>query len=105
MTDDETPAVVVAVRTPAGLLEIDERTASLDGEPLPLSPVPFALLRVLSDAPGEVVARQRLLAAMPAASDLHAVEVAVARLRTAIGRPGVVETVVKRGYRLAVAGR
>lgn len=101
--EDDAPPVVV--RTPAGVLEVDGRTASLDGEPLPLSPVPLALLRLLSRSPGEVVDRHRLLATMPAASDLHAVEVAVARLRTGIGRPGVVETVVKRGYRLAVVDR
>jgi uroporphyrinogen-III synthase len=34
-------------------------------------------------------------------ADDHAVEVAVARLRTAIDAPRVVQTVVKRGYRLA----
>jgi uroporphyrinogen-III synthase len=40
---------------------------------------------------------------MPAASDdEHAVETAVARLRAALGTPGLVQTVVKRGYRLAL---
>lgn len=34
-------------------------------------------------------------------ADEHAVEMAVARLRRGLGRPGIVETVVKRGYRLA----
>ena len=33
--------------------------------------------------------------------DEHAVEVAVARLRTALGDPRIIQTVVKRGYRLA----
>jgi uroporphyrinogen-III synthase len=31
------------------------------------------------------------------------VEVAIARLRTTLGAPEIVETVVKRGYRLAIA--
>lgn len=93
------------VRTPAGVLELRGQAASLDGEPLPISPVPMSLLRLLSRSPGEVVDRHRLPASMPGAKDLHAVEVAVARLRTGIGRPGVVaETVVKRGYRLATVG-
>ncbi|MEF2162612.1 winged helix-turn-helix domain-containing protein, partial [Pseudomonas aeruginosa] len=36
--------------------------------------------------------------------DEHAVEMTVARLRTALGpAAGVVQTVVKRGYRLAAA--
>jgi uroporphyrinogen-III synthase len=32
----------------------------------------------------------------------HALEAAVARLRTALGDPKIVVTVLKRGYRLAV---
>ncbi|MFE0221822.1 uroporphyrinogen-III synthase, partial [Streptomyces albidoflavus] len=34
--------------------------------------------------------------------DEHAVVAATARLRTALGAPELVRTVVKRGYRLAV---
>ena len=55
--------------------------------------------------PGNVVSRQALLGrAAPAAqpSSEHAVEMAVARLRAALGTRSV-QTVVKRGYRLAVA--
>jgi uroporphyrinogen-III synthase len=33
---------------------------------------------------------------------VHAVEVTVNRLRTAVGRPELVRTVVRRGYRLSV---
>ena len=53
--------------------------------------------------PGHVVSRRALLAALPSgqAGSEHAVEMAVARLRAAIGTKAVV-TVVKRGYRLAV---
>ncbi|HEY0804905.1 MAG TPA: winged helix-turn-helix domain-containing protein, partial [Pseudonocardiaceae bacterium] len=49
-----------------------------------------------------------LLAALPGAGEEHAVETAVARLRSALGEPRLVQTVVKRGYRLAtdpVGGR
>ena len=48
---------------------------------------------------------QSLLAELPSAVDEHAVEVAVARLRSMLGRPGLVETVVKRGYRVPVTDR
>jgi uroporphyrinogen-III synthase len=34
--------------------------------------------------------------------DGHAVEVAIGRLRTALGDPRMISTVVKRGYRLTV---
>jgi uroporphyrinogen-III synthase len=34
--------------------------------------------------------------------DGHAVDVAIARLRTALGDPSIVHTVIKRGYRLGL---
>ena len=47
--------------------------------------------------------RAELLVGLPGRStDEHAVETAVARLRTALGSPNLIQTVVKRGYRLAV---
>ena len=54
--------------------------------------------------PGHVISRPALLAMLPSgtASSEHAVEMAVARLRAALGTRSV-QTVVKRGYRLAVA--
>jgi uroporphyrinogen-III synthase len=92
---------VMVRSTPAGRLELRGRSASLEGRALTLSPAPLAMLRALSRRPGQVVDRPTLLASLPGASDLHAVEVAIARLRAGLGAPGVVETVVKRGYRLA----
>ncbi|MZE75621.1 uroporphyrinogen-III synthase, partial [Streptomyces sp. SID5475] len=53
--------------------------------------------------PGWVVSRAELLRALPGAGrDEHAVETAMARLRTALGTPKLIQTVVKRGYRLAL---
>jgi len=92
------------LQTPAGVLELRGQAAVLDGRALALSPAPLAMLRTLARRPGQVVDRPTLLAALPGAADLHAVEMAVARLRTGLGVTGVVETVVKRGYRLAVVG-
>ena len=76
----------------------------LDGVEVRLSPAPFALLQALVVNPGHVVSRRDLLAALPSgtAGSEHAVEMAVARLRAALGTK-VVQTVVKRGYRLAVS--
>ena len=45
---------------------------------------------------------RRCCAALPRGADEHAVEMAVARLRAALGGPAFVQTVVKRGYRLRV---
>jgi uroporphyrinogen-III synthase len=50
-----------------------------------------------------VVSREELLAQLPGGGDdTHAVETAMARLRSALGAPNIVQTVVKRGYRLAI---
>lgn len=75
----------------------------LDGAEVKLSPAPYAVLQALLVNPGNVVSRRDLLAALPSgtAGSEHAVEMAVARLRAAIGTR-CVQTVVKRGYRLAV---
>ena len=76
----------------------------LDGHEVKLSPAPTAVLQALVANPGNVVSRRALLAMLPSrtAGSEHAVEMAVARLRTALGTRAV-QTVVKRGYRLAVA--
>ena len=75
----------------------------LDGIEVRLSPAPAAVLQALVANPGNVVSRQVLLALLPSgqAGSEHAVEMAVARLRAAVGTRAV-QTVVKRGYRLAV---
>ncbi len=75
----------------------------LDGVPVELSPAPLSVLMALLVNPGFVVSRRALLAALPSgqAGSEHAVEMAVARLRAAIGTKAVL-TVVKRGYRLSV---
>jgi uroporphyrinogen-III synthase len=88
---------------PGGLLELRGQHALVDGLEVPLSPSQLALLRRLCAQAGDVVTREQLLAALPGtAQDLHAVEVNMSRLRSALGRPGLIQTVVKRGYRLAV---
>lgn len=77
------------------IVEIGERRISL-------APTPLALLRRLAVTPGSVVSRAELVAALPGIQDDHVMEVALSRLRQALGAPGVVATVVKRGYRLDV---
>jgi uroporphyrinogen-III synthase len=78
----------------------------LDGADVRLSPALAAVLQALVTNPGHVVSRQALLAALPSgtAGSEHAVEMAVARLRAALGTRAV-QTVVKGGYRLAMAPR
>ena len=74
----------------------------VDGRLVTLSNASMTLLRELIGRPGHVVSRSNLLKITPGeGGDEHAVEVAVARLRTALGDPRIIQTVVKRGYRLA----
>ena len=84
------------------VLQVRGHAAVLDDRVVELAPGPIAVLRELARSPGHVVPRADLIAA-PARRrrDGHAVEMAVTRLRAALGAP-VVETVVKRGYRLKV---
>ncbi|MFE4578326.1 uroporphyrinogen-III synthase [Streptomyces chartreusis] len=84
-------------------VEIRGHAVLVDGALRPVPPAGMSLLRALSRRPGWVVARAELLRALPGAGrDEHAVETAMARLRTALGAPKLIQTVVKRGYRLAL---
>lgn len=93
-------------------LELRGHAVVLDGQLRPIAPAPMAILRALARRPGHVVSRSELCGVLPSRAlpggsysrpqpDEHAVEMAVARLRRGLGRNGLVETVVKRGYRLA----
>ncbi|MFB8755186.1 uroporphyrinogen-III synthase [Streptomyces sp. NPDC059852] len=84
-------------------VEIRGHAVLVDGELRPVPPAGMSLLRALARRPGWVVSRADLLRALPGAGrDEHAVETAMARLRTALGAPKLIQTVVKRGYRLAL---
>jgi uroporphyrinogen-III synthase len=76
--------------------------AVVDGTLKPLPPAQMAILRSLAASPGKVLPRSELLEALPRGADEHAVEMAVARLRAALGGSTFIQTVVKRGYRLRV---
>ncbi|MFI7064555.1 uroporphyrinogen-III synthase [Kribbella sp. NPDC050124] len=102
VTDRLTEDHARSIETEFGQLVIRGGAAVLDGVVLPLGPGPRAVLAALVAAGGDVVSRPELLAVLPGAEDVHAVEVTVNRLRTAVGRPELVRTVVRRGYRLAV---
>ncbi|WP_086805027.1 uroporphyrinogen-III synthase [Streptomyces caniscabiei] len=84
-------------------VEIRGHAVLVDGALRPVPPAGMSLLRALCRRPGWVVPRSDLLRALPGAGrDEHAVETAMARLRTSLGTPKLIQTVVKRGYRLAL---
>ncbi|MCX4508755.1 uroporphyrinogen-III synthase [Streptomyces sp. NBC_01619] len=84
-------------------VEIRGHAVLVDGDVRPVPPAGMSLLNTLARRPGWVVSRADLLRALPGTGrDEHAVETAMARLRTALGAPNLIQTVVKRGYRLAL---
>ncbi|WP_030380475.1 MULTISPECIES: uroporphyrinogen-III synthase [unclassified Streptomyces] len=84
-------------------VEIRGHAVVVDGELRAVPPAGMSLLRALAQRPGWVVPRAVLLRALPGTGrDEHAVETAMTRLRAALAVPGLIQTVVKRGYRLAV---
>ena len=97
---DELPRRSVKLRVAGSSLELRGHAVLIDGVPHTLAPAAMAILAALAARPGAVVAKDQLIAALPRGNDGHAVDVAVARLRTALGSGRHIETVIKRGYRL-----
>lgn len=100
---DELPGHRTRVVRAAGhCLEIRGHSVVVDGVLKSLAPAPMTMLRALVSEPGRVVSRAELQHALPRSDDGHAVEMAIARLRTGLGDGKIVRTVTKRGYRLAL---
>jgi uroporphyrinogen-III synthase len=97
---DELPRRFVPLTVAGATVSLRGHAAVVDGVPRSLGPAPMAVLRALADAGGRVLSRAELLAVLPRGADEHAVEMAVTRIRAALGGPEFVQTVVKRGYRL-----
>jgi uroporphyrinogen-III synthase len=105
----ELPARATRLRVGGCWLELRGQAVVVDGAVRGVPPAPMAVLRALSVQPGHVVTRPALIGVLRRHSgrevsvDAHAVETAIARLRSALGDSSLVQTVVKRGYRLATA--
>lgn len=101
------PARAIRVAVGPRTLELRGQAVLVDGTLRPVPPAPMAVLRSLAATPGRVQSRGALAAVLRRHSgredtvDAHAVETAVGRLRSALGTADLVQTVVKRGYRLA----
>lgn len=99
---EQLPARAPSLDSAGHHLELRGHAVVLDATLVALSGAPMALLRALAARQGEVLSRDELGRLLPGESgEGHAVEVAIARLRAALGDPAIVQTVVKRGYRLA----
>ena len=87
-------------------VRIQGQAVSIGGEVVQLTDREADVLHVLAARAGVVVSKPQLLERIwrGAESDEHVVEVTVARLRGRLGPAGAgVETIVRRGYRLAAA--
>jgi uroporphyrinogen-III synthase len=95
-----------SVHTDEGRVEVRSGGVLVNGRFIPLSRTGSVLLEALSDAGGRVLSRAELGRLLPGGErNAHAVEVAVARVRESLGARELIQTVVKRGYRLAVSDR
>lgn len=92
------------LETPAGMIELRGRAIAIGGQELCLAPGAMLLFRALFDAGGAVVSRDALARLVSPSASGHALDMAMSRLRAALPAPEVVQTVVKRGYRLRVVG-
>ncbi|MGN0777707.1 MAG: response regulator transcription factor [Aristaeellaceae bacterium] len=94
------------VLTLGGLcLDVQGRTATLDGRPLTLTAQEFALLQALMQSPDAALTREQLLRTAwgyQAVGETRTVDVHVQRLRRKLGA-ACIETVYKLGYRLRMA--
>ena len=80
------------------LIEVAGCNVAVDGRNVSLGPNALALFKTLSRAES-VVSRPELRAGLTDELDDHALEVAMSRLRRSLDVPGLITTVVRRGYR------
>lgn len=102
LCDHLVTAKVMRAQTEEGQVEVRGRCVSLDGVSARLTPSQIAMFRVLLDAGGRTLSQAELGQSLPEPLDSRAVEVAVSRVRGALPAPGLIRTVVKRGYRVPV---
>lgn len=82
------------------LLELRGQSLTVDGVSVALAPAPLQLLKALMDADGAIASQAELAAALGLGESEHALHMTISRLRSALPDPAMVETVLKRGYRL-----
>ncbi|GAB2734968.1 uroporphyrinogen-III synthase [Arthrobacter bambusae] len=88
--------------TPSGHIELRGRCLRINGSVVELAPAPLLLLRALLGAGGAVLSRESLSDLLELRGSVHALDMTVSRLRSSLPDGKLVETVVKRGYRLRV---
>jgi uroporphyrinogen-III synthase len=102
------PQRALRVRFGSLTIEVRGQGVVVGDQLVPVQAGPIAVLRALARYPGRVLSAAEIRTRVPgwSAVDDHAIEMAVSRLRrsldgTELDGAGLVQTVVKRGYRLA----
>lgn len=102
VTDHLSLRQVARLETPEGVVELRGRNMAIDGRSLQVAPTGMLLFKALFDAGGAVVSRETLARLVSSSASDHALDMAVNRLRSALPSADLIQTVVKRGYRLRV---
>lgn len=80
------------------IIELRGSQVSVNDRRVSLGPNSLALLVALASSTS-VLSRQELTAYLPDNPDEHALHMAMSRLRRALDVPGLITTIMKRGYR------
>jgi uroporphyrinogen-III synthase len=80
------------------IIELRGRQVLVNDRRISLGPNSLALLVALASS-NSVLSRQELIACLPDNPDDHALHMAMSRLRRALEVPGLITTIMKRGYR------
>jgi uroporphyrinogen-III synthase len=80
------------------IIELRGHQVSVNDRRITLGPSSLALFVALA-ASNSVLSRQELITCLPDTSDEHALHMAMSRLRRALEVPGLITTIMKRGYR------
>lgn len=94
---------VLRAESAGSMLEVRGQSLSVNGMVVPLAPAPLQLLRALMEGDGAILSHRELSAAMGVGEADHALHMSISRLRASLPDPAIVETVLKRGYRLRQA--
>ena len=82
------------------VLEVRGQSLRVDGVPVSLPPAPLQLLKALMTGDRAIKSQAELSSALGLGDAEHSLHMTISRLRAALPDSSIVETVLKRGYRL-----
>jgi uroporphyrinogen-III synthase len=98
VTEELTQRHTQRFRRDGVIIELRGHQVSVDDRRITLGPSSLALLVALVSS-NSVLSRDELIACLPDTPDQHALHMAMSRLRRALEMPGLITTIMKRGYR------